>query len=49
MIWWNEPLLEWQDVNIGWYGLSVPDHFVSVFKSDRISVYEYQITGVGVP
>ncbi len=49
MIWWNEPLLEWQDVNIGWYGLSVPDHFVSVFKSDRISVYEYQITGAGVP
>lgn len=49
MIWWNEPLLKWQDLDIGWYGLRVPDHFVSVFKSDRISVYEYQITGALVP
>ena len=49
VIWWNEPLLKWQDVNIGWYGLSIPDHFVPVFKSDRISVFEYQMTGARVP
>lgn len=32
-IWWNE--------DIGWYGLTVPDDFVSVFESGRISVFEY--------
>jgi len=32
-VWWNE--------NIGWYGLTVPSDFVSVFKSERISVFEY--------
>jgi hypothetical protein len=32
-IWWNE--------NIGWYGLTVPSNFVSVFESGRISVFEY--------
>ncbi len=42
MIWWNEPLLKWQNENIGWYGISVPNHFLSVFSSDRISIYEYQ-------
>ena len=32
-IWWNE--------DIGWYGLTVPRDFVSVFESGRISVFEY--------
>jgi hypothetical protein len=32
-IWWNE--------KIGWYGLTVPSDFVSVFESGRISVFEY--------
>jgi len=32
-IWWNE--------DIGWYGLTVPKSFVSVFESGRISVFEY--------
>lgn len=43
MIWWNEPLLTWRNQSIGWYGISVPDHFVSVFRSDRMSIYEYQV------
>ncbi len=33
LVWWNE--------NIGWYGLSVPKDFVSVFSSGRISVFEH--------
>jgi hypothetical protein len=32
-VWWNE--------NIGWYGLTVPSSFVSVFESGRISIFEY--------
>ena len=32
-VWWNE--------NIGWYGLTVPRHFIPVFTIGRISVYEY--------
>jgi hypothetical protein len=32
-IWWNR--------SIGWYGLSVPEDFISVFSSGRISVFEY--------
>jgi len=31
-VWWNE--------NIGWYGLTVPSDFVSVFESGRISVFQ---------
>ena len=31
-IWWNE--------DIGWYGLTVPSDFVSVFESGRISVFQ---------
>jgi hypothetical protein len=33
-IWWNE--------NIGWYGFTVPQDFVSVFDSGRMSVFEYR-------
>ncbi len=32
-VWWNE--------NIGWYGLTVPAGFISVYSSGRISVFEY--------
>jgi hypothetical protein len=49
MIWWNEPLLKWQNLSIGWYGLDVPNHFMSVFSSDRISVYEYQASIARAP
>ena len=31
-VWWN--------VDIGWYGLTVPNDFVSVFDSGRISVFQ---------
>jgi hypothetical protein len=31
-IWWNE--------DIGWYGLTVPSDFVSIFESGRISVFQ---------
>jgi len=31
-IWWNE--------DIGWYGLTVPSDFISVFDSGRISVFQ---------
>jgi hypothetical protein len=31
-VWWNE--------NIGWYDLTVPKEFVSVFKNGRISVFK---------
>jgi hypothetical protein len=44
MIWWNEPLLEWRDEDIGWYGINVPNYFVSVFSSDRISIYQHQVS-----
>jgi hypothetical protein len=33
-VWWNEP--------IGWYCVSVPEHFVSVQNFGRISVYLYE-------
>lgn len=33
LIWWNE--------NTGWYGLTVPKGFASVFSSGRISVFKY--------
>jgi len=32
-VWWN--------VDIGWYGLSVPESFVRMHDSGRLSVYEY--------
>jgi hypothetical protein len=32
-IWWNQ--------NIGWYGITVPEHFKYIFSSDRISVLQY--------
>jgi hypothetical protein len=38
LVWWNEP--------IGWYGISVPQSFVSVQDFGRISVYLYE--GVNV-
>jgi hypothetical protein len=33
-VWWNEP--------IGWYGISVPESFVSMQNFGRISVYAYE-------
>jgi len=33
-VWWNTP--------IGWYGVSVPEYFVSVQDFGRISVYAYE-------
>jgi hypothetical protein len=38
-VWWNEP--------IGWYGVSVPEYFVSVQDFGRISVYAYEGGNVG--
>jgi len=32
-VWWNE--------NIGWYDVAVPNGFVAIFRSGRISVFEY--------
>jgi len=36
LIWWNK--------DIGWYSLSVPEDFISIFKSDRMSVLQYSMT-----
>jgi len=36
-VWWNE--------DTGWYGLTVPSDFFSVFRSGRISVFEYSPAG----
>jgi hypothetical protein len=33
LVWWN--------VNIGWYGFTVPSGFSVVFSSGRVSVFEY--------
>jgi len=33
LVWWSE--------NIGWYGLTVPKDFLSIFNSGRVSVFEY--------
>lgn len=33
LVWWNE--------DIGWYGSQVPEDFMRVFSSGRISVFEY--------
>jgi len=33
LVWWNE--------NVGWYDLTVPEYFVSVFCSGRISAFKY--------
>jgi hypothetical protein len=38
-VWWNEP--------IGWYGISVPEYFVSVQGFGHISVYVYEGGNVG--
>jgi len=38
-VWWNTP--------IGWYGVSVPDGFVSVQDFGRISVYAYEGGNIG--
>jgi hypothetical protein len=38
-VWWNEP--------IGWYGISVPDYFVSAQDFGHISVYVYEGGNVG--
>jgi hypothetical protein len=39
VVWWNTP--------IGWYGISVPQSFVSVQDFGRISVYAYEGGNVG--
>lgn len=33
LIWWN--------TNVGWYGITVPHNFHEVFKSGRLSVFQY--------
>jgi hypothetical protein len=33
LVWWN--------VNIGWYGFTVPSGFLPVFSDGRISVFQY--------
>jgi hypothetical protein len=33
LVWWN--------VDIGWYGLQVPEAFVEIYRVGRISVYEH--------
>jgi hypothetical protein len=38
-VWWNEP--------VGWYGVSVPEYFVSVQDFGHISVYAYEGGNVG--
>ena len=38
-VWWNQP--------IGWYGVSVPQGFVSVQDFGRISVYVYGGMNIG--
>jgi len=37
LVWWKE--------SIGWYGPPVPSSFISVFSSDRISVFKYPSHG----
>jgi len=41
LLWWNEDYFTWQNQTIGWYGLTVPKHFIYTFSNDRISVYRY--------
>jgi len=43
MVWWNEDYFAWMNVNVGWYGVIVPKYFISVFSSDRISVFQYSL------
>lgn len=43
-VWWNENFLTWQNEDFGWYGLIVPEYFVSLFSSGRISIYQYNTT-----
>jgi len=45
MVWWNENYLTWQNQNIGWYGLTVPNCFKYIFYSDRISVLRFDRLG----
>lgn len=40
VVWWNQ--------NIGWYGITVPEHFKYTFNSDRISVFRYAPDQVGM-
>ena len=37
----NKVYLVWWGVNIGWYGLEVPDSFVPIHSFDRISIFKY--------
>jgi hypothetical protein len=36
-------LFVWWNVEIGWYGIRVPDDFVQVHSVGRLSVYEYVV------
>jgi hypothetical protein len=36
-------LFVWWNVEIGWYGIRVPDNFVQVHSVGRLSVYEYVV------
>ena len=40
VVWWNQ--------NIGWYGITIPEHFKYIFSSDRISVFRYAPDQVGM-
>jgi hypothetical protein len=41
LVWWNENYLIWQDQEIGWYSITLPKYFKYIFRSDRISVFQY--------
>jgi hypothetical protein len=40
-VWWNESFFTWQGEEIGWYGLTITNEFISIFRRDRISVFRY--------
>jgi hypothetical protein len=42
VVWWN------QTQNIGWYGITVPEHFKYIFSNDRIAVFRYSANQVGM-
>jgi len=49
IVWWNESYLTWQNEEIGWYGLTLPESFKQISHKetipvfDRISVFEYSL------
>jgi hypothetical protein len=47
LIWWNESYLTWQNLDIGWYGVTLPKYFIPVTNNDRIRVFEYSLNDMG--